>query len=173
MPPSVLTDPPSRPVSTGQAAGGFDWGLLLSTLFSSRLTQLSSTCSTDSTDPLGYIALGFRFSGVLLSSVAVCLEETIFLSRRSAPSCLRPSLSMSSAASLVRRNSVLLCKSSVLRRCCRRWYEGGRFLVPLGTPFSLDSENEKDSSSLSENENLHPCFTSSLHSELHQSNRDS
>ena len=48
-----------------------------------------------------------------------------------------------------------------------------RFFVLGGTAFSLDSENEKDPSRLSEKVYLHPCLVSELHSSLQRSNQDS
>ena len=51
-------------------------------------SSLKISDSTDSTDSLGHVGFGFKSSGqslstVLSSFVAVCLEEAIFLSRRS------------------------------------------------------------------------------------------
>ena len=70
--------------------------------------------------------------------------------------------------------SDLFLKRSSLRLCCRRLYEGvERFFVLGGTAFSLDSENEKDPSRLSEKVYLHPCLVSELHSSLQRSNQDS
>ena len=70
--------------------------------------------------------------------------------------------------------SDLFLKRSSLRLCCRRLYEGvERFFVLGGTAFSLDSENEKDPSRLSEKVYLNPCLVSELHSSLQRSNQDS
>ena len=64
-------------------------------------------------------------------------------------------------------------KRSALRLSCRRLYEGDRFFVLGSTAFSLDSENEKDPSSLSEKVYLHPKFDSELHRSLQRSKQDS